>query len=411
MQGHFINPEKKLNHFKKVLSGKEKRMNQVLDLAAKGLGNSSVEFDCIESGKIERKLNKNDFVLLHFVHDTLKVWSDKSIQTTRLYSKSQLDNQIVFLGNAWYKTVNRDVGDGHLFTGLILIKHQYVYENKFLHSGFQEDFRIPPCVGLLLNPVEGGEAVLDNNREFLLSLIFNNPPECLKADFNLPAYLYLSGIFLVLLLVRLLYKKLKKKVGSNWLFPFTIIILIGINFFIFYFKFPGQLFELDLFSPYYFAFSSRFSSIGHLLVSALFVFVISYIFYKDINLKSILKNNKRYINLFNVLSMIWGALFFILIVYLFKNLILNSNVNYEPYRILKISYLSLSGYFAIVLLFISLGLYLFKVIREIKDQGMGKSLVLPLALVIVVFFLTWLLIYPQFEVYSVVFYLFLVFAI
>ena len=411
MQDRLINPEKKIQHFEKVLSVKEEKMNQVLELASSKLKNFSLESDCIESGKIERKLKKNGFVLLHFYFDTLTVWSDKSIQISNLYSQSKLNKPIVFLGNAWYKTVNLEDGDGHHLTGLILLKHKYVYENKFLHSGFQKKFRIPACVELLPNPVEGGKVVLDDNGEFLFSLLFNKQPTCLNADFHWPAYLYFVGILMALLLIRLLFKILRKKISPNLLLPLLVLLLIGMNFMIFYLKIPAQLFNLELFSPYYFAFSSRFSSIGHLLVSSLFIFLISYIFYKDFNLRQVVKNKEKYGDLFNSAALISGALFFVITVYLFKNLILNSNVSFEPYKIIRISYLSLTGYFAIVLLFISLGLYLFKVINEIKKQGLGRPFIIPFAAVLVFFIFIHFLVYSQLDLFSIGFFFLLVLAI
>ena len=404
MQDNFINPEKKVEHFQKVLSGKEKKMKLVMDLASRELENNAIDSDCIESGKIEKKLKKNGFVLLHYYHDTLKVWSDKSIQISNFFSQSKLHKPIVFLGNAWYKTVNRDIGEGHHLTGLILLKHQYVYENKFLHTGYQKKFRIPECVGLLPRPVEGGEAVLDTNGEFLLSLTFNQQPGCLKADFYLPAYLYLVGIFIALFLIRILFKTLRKKASPNLLLPIITILLIGINFIIFFYRVPSQLFKLDLFSPYYFALSNRFSSIGHLLVSSVFVFLISYVFYREFNLRAIVRGKEKYRYFYYSLALILGAFFFVVIVYLFKNLILNSNVSFEPYKILKINYLSLLGYFSIVLLFISLGLYLFKVIKEIKEHGTGKYFIVSLLFVIPFFLLVYLVIYSQLDAYSIIFY-------
>ena len=52
MQDKFINPEKKVQHFQKVLSGKEKKMKLVMDLASRELENNAIDSDCIESGKI-----------------------------------------------------------------------------------------------------------------------------------------------------------------------------------------------------------------------------------------------------------------------------------------------------------------------------------------------------------------------
>ena len=127
--------------------------------------------------------------------------------------------------------------------------------------------------------------------------------------------------FIALFLIRILFKALRKKVSSNLLLPVLTILLIGINFIIFFYKVPSQLFKLDLFSPYYFAISNKFSSIGHLLVSSVFVFLISYIFYREFNLRTIMRDRVKYKYFYYSLALILGAFFFVVIVYLFKNLI------------------------------------------------------------------------------------------
>jgi hypothetical protein len=59
--------------------------------------------------------------------------------------------------------------------------------------------------------------------------------------------------------------------------PGDVIILRGFQF---YFRFPGSLYALDLFSPLHFASSEILPSLGDLLINALLVLQVVYFYFK-----------------------------------------------------------------------------------------------------------------------------------
>jgi len=116
------NPDWITKRFEKILHRKVITTNRILDKVEENLDRYKGNLNFFESVGVPRLLKKEEVSLLYFDHDTLNAWSDKNMQIPETYSISKLSQPIVFLGNAWYKTVNRKVrGGGHL-TGLILIK-------------------------------------------------------------------------------------------------------------------------------------------------------------------------------------------------------------------------------------------------------------------------------------------------
>ncbi|RLD31248.1 MAG: hypothetical protein DRI73_09095, partial [Bacteroidetes bacterium] len=398
-------PLRKIHHFQEVLKSKEAKLAIELDGLEDLILAQGGDADCFQNVSVFKSLRKNGMEVLFYRKDTLSFWTDKSIQVANQYLKSKLEKPVAFLGNGWYRIINRELGDGDYLCGLILLKHQYVYENRFLHNGFQSKFHLPPCVDIHPNPDEAGEVVLDADGEFLFSLIFHPEEKCLSSEFTLAAYFYLAGIIFLLILLRVIVKRFKSRINPNYLLVFLALFLSLANYLIFHFRYPAALFEIELFSPYYFAISVLLSSIGQLFIISLFIFLLSYVFYKDFNIDNFVRVKGRYVYIsFYTAGMILATLFFSVIVYLFKNLILNSSLCFEPYKILDINYLGIVGYFSIVLLFISFGLFLYKLISSIKIRNTLNLFIIPLGISLLVLLIIRLLLIPQLDIYSIAFF-------
>lgn len=403
-----LSPERKISYFQRVLRQKEVKLGKVLDDLEQSVLSQGNDFDKyvnIDIG-VPDAIHKQGLYILFFRHDTLQFWTDKNIQTASLYSQSKLTKPIVFLGNAWYRIITRNLGNDDYLCGLILLKHQYVYQNKFLQNSFPKKFRLPACVDLYPVPVETGDVVLDENGEFLFSLDFHKERKCLEAGFHWAGYFYFAGIIFLLILLRVIVKRQKYRVNPNYLFFILAAILILGYYLLFHFRQPDSLFEMGVFSPYNFAFSSFLSSLGQFFFGSAFIFLLSYVFYKDFSLQKFVNaNNKKSCTLYYLSGMILGTFFFSVIDFLFKNLILNSSLCFEPYKILDISYLSLIGYFSVVLLFVSFGLYLYKLISCVKTKLSLTPFLISLTATLPVLWLIHQFLVPQLNVYSIIFFI------
>ncbi len=399
-----LSPQGKGSHFQKVLRTKEAKINSVLDDIERPISRNTVDFD--KDINIPDAIHKQGLYVLFYRHDTLQLWTDKNIQVSSLYSQSKLRKPIVFLGNGWYRTVSRDLGNKDYLCGLILLKHQYAYENKFLHNDFQGKFRLPSCVDLFPVPVETGDVVFDENGEFLFSLDFHKDKNCLGEGFHWAGYFYFVGTIFLLILLRVFIKRQKNRVDPNILFFILAAFLITAYYLLFHFRQPASLFGMEVFSPYNFALSSFLSSLGQLFFGSLFIFLLSYVFYKDFSLQKFVNaGSKKSCTLYYLTGVILGTFFFSAIDFLFKNLILNSSLCFEPYKILDISYLSLIGYFSVVLLFISFGLYLYKLISCVKSKLSVKPFLISLSATLPVLWLIHQFLVPQMNVYSIIFFI------
>jgi len=402
------NPDWITKRFEKILHRKVITTNRILDKVEENLDRYKGNLNFFESVGVPRLLKKEEVSLLYFDHDTLNAWSDKNMQIPETYSISKLRQPIVFLGNAWYKTVNRKVRDGGHLTGLILIKRHYSYQNQFLKNEFQNEFHLPSCIKVSANPEQGGMIIHDDTGGFLLSLILSDGESCNMGAFPVSLVLMLLAILLFLYVLRELVRLNHEKKSINWLIAGLGLLLMGFNYLIFHLKIPGFLFDFDLFSPYIFAISTECSSLGHLFILSSFIFFIAYVYFRDFRTGIFLnaKNKTRFF-IKSFLGFLIGILFFYLIVFIFRKLILDSNISFEPYKVLNINYLSLIGFFSIVLMFISFGLFLYKFVNTGKRSKYPKQFIISWLFSLLCFPLLYLLAGNRIEFFGILFYVLL----
>ena len=397
-----------VDRFEKILLRKEATTKRILDKAEANLNQYKDNLNFFESVGIQKLLKKKEVSLLYYIHDTLNAWSDKNMAIPDVFSHSKLKHPIVFLGNAWYKTVNRDVGSENHLIGLILIKWHYSYQNRYLKNGFQKEFHLPPCIMISSNPVMGGHVIHDQKGGFLLSLNVDENANCSMSDISVSLVLFMLAVFAFLYTLRILVRLNRAKRRINWIITGVAVFLILLNYIMFHFRIPGFLFELDLFSPYNFAISENCSSLGHLFLISSFIFFIAYVYFKDFRTEILLKTENKiryFIRSFS--GFLIGVFFFSFIVFLFKKLILDSDISFEPYKILKINYLSFIGFLSIVLLFISFGLFLYKFVNTGKASKFPRRFIFSWFFSFLLFPLFYFLFGKQIDIFGVLFYLIL----
>ena len=211
------NPKWMVDRFEKILLRKEATTKRILDKAEANLNQYKDNLNFFESVGIQKLLKKKEVSLLYYIHDTLNAWSDKNMAIPDVFSHSKLKHPIVFLGNAWYKTVNRDVGSENHLIGLILIKWHYSYQNRYLKNGFQKEFHLPPCIMISSNPVMGGHVIHDQKGGFLLSLNVDENANCSMSDISVSLVLFMLAVFAFLYTLRILVRLNRAKRRINWI--------------------------------------------------------------------------------------------------------------------------------------------------------------------------------------------------
>ena len=140
-------------------------------------------------------------------NNTLRFWTGNAVSVETLLANERERDGLVFAGNSWLLKRERKVGDCRLI-GLILIKHEYQYENRFLRNDFQEDFHVP--AGTLILPGGGhtGRTIHDSWQQEVFTLDFSQIPPYSPFQSFISLFLFFAGILLFLLYVRHLIKSI-----------------------------------------------------------------------------------------------------------------------------------------------------------------------------------------------------------
>ena len=369
--------------FNKILAEKEKVMEDCLNGLGLVLARGEPHGSASEI-KIFSLADKHKITILEFIDNKLIYWSDngfdvKLIQDDTLYSKP-----LIFLQNGWFIPHTVQAGNEKI-VGLLRVRTDYGFENNIIKNGFEKDFRIPADVGLSTTDQDSDYCIFKSDGAYLFSLVF---PEIKSKTFFIFIPLMLWGtVFLLVLLLTL--ELVKILIGSR-----RNILAVSSCFLIFAFIYglilltgkPEGIFRTGLFSPYIFSLNSIIPSLGHLVLFSILAAVFSYVFYRHYPLKELQSKNQPGNYLILTLLFTAAGLLFCLFQMLFSQLIQDSNLNFETYKVLKLSFFSAAGYGSVILLLLVplfLLLKIFQLTRELTFNG----IILPLITSLVVFLL------------------------
>jgi hypothetical protein len=226
-----------------------------------------------------------------------------------------------------------------IIIGLLRIHTDYGFENDIIKSGYVKGFRMSENVGFSKDKSASEFHVNNNNGDFLFSLIL------LSLD-----------------LVKVLVRRGYPRIGTG----LVILIFFIVYFLILKTEKPSVFFQTELFSPLRYSLNSVIPSLGHLFIISILSACASYVFFRHFPLseyKSILKW-QQYLSLFILIS--FAAFMFCWSNIFFSRLILNSNINFETYKVQEISFFSIIAFGSVILVvFVPLFL-LMKIFKSIS---------------------------------------------
>ncbi|MFH2095004.1 MAG: hypothetical protein ABIJ16_04825, partial [Bacteroidota bacterium] len=353
-----INVEK----FRKVLFSKE-------ESGITKLENFIAQYDtaCFSDIFLNEEGNKyfNDDGFSIFVYEDsiLEFWSGNNLPVSNYYPDNNFSSGVLALKNAWVYVIEKNTA-ARTYIGLILIKHEYSYENDFIENCFQADFDIPTSVSISKLPASDGVAVIGNQGQFLFSLI---PEYDMFTGRHISAaalilYILCIGLFLLMnyRIIRGLYNYKKTNL---WLFVLLGDLLI-VRFLMVYFSFPATLYELEIFSPQLYGFTQFLPSLGDFLINSLFLIYFAYVFYRV----SIVKPISKTVNYLRFLSgVIIVVLLYTGIIAMTGNLIFNSSIPIAFNNFLEINVYSFVMLLVIGMLFASFIMIFSKIILLHSD--------------------------------------------
>ena len=102
-----------------------------------------------EAAPIIEDLKAQDVLLFYYKSDTLTHWTTNNVLP--LSSPASIDEgtSLIKLRNGWYQLLKwNDSATNETILGLIAIKYEYPFENKFLKNDFALGFQVPHNIEL-----------------------------------------------------------------------------------------------------------------------------------------------------------------------------------------------------------------------------------------------------------------------
>lgn len=372
--------------FNRILIEKEKIMEDCLNgmkpvLARGEPHGSSSENNLFSVAEL------NNITILEYIDNKLIYWSDNGFDVPLFQNDSSFSQPLIFLQNGWFITKTVKAANEKII-GLLRVRTDFGFENDIVKNGFEKDFKIPGNVGLSIDRNDSAYQVFNNSGAFLFSLTFPGIKE--NTYFILiPLLLWMAAFILLFLLTLAFVKSLAGKGLSRLATGFCLLIFTLIYVFVLLTGKPMVLFRTELFSPYSFSLNAIIPSLGHLVLFSILAVGFSYVFYRYFPLPDLAGKNEKKQYVILTLLLITGALLFCLFHDIFTQLISNSNINFETYKILELNLLSVVAFASVTLILLVPLFFLLKIFhyyQNLKPSVIIFSLISSLAAIVVIWF-------------------------
>ena len=368
-----------ISSFENVLHKKELRLNEEMTALAKRAETQNYNQLFTEKPDYYNTLLEEDgLALLIYENDTLKFWNDNSIAVENWIKEICLDSKMAKLRNGWFEVVrpHTNATTTKAIVGLILVKNEFPYQNKYLTNEFQKDFAVPAETKLITDNPNATNGVKNYNGEYLFSLEFNSANNSISFFSYFSVVCSLLGFLFLFALIKALSISLFDKYGKSYPAIIFIAIVVIIRYITIKFSIPESFYNFDLFNPAIFANANSvwLSSLGDLLINVLLLFYLTYLFFNECEfngLVSRLKNiNKLVISLGFFLAFFW---FSWVISTLFIGLIKNSNIPFGINNLFSLNQYSYIGIVVIGLLLFVYFLFADKMVSVLKQLKLNNK--------------------------------------
>jgi len=350
--------------FNKTLTAKEQIMENCLNNMKPILG-SDVHHGSISENDLFSIAEDNKITILEYIDKKLIYWSDNDFDVPLIYNESIYSKPFVFIQNGWFLVKTIEARNERI-VGLLRIYNEYGFENSIIKSGFEEDFKVPGKVGFSLDENDSEFKIYAKEGGFLFSLNF--PEDTEDTNFILiPVFLWMIAFILFLIISIDLAGFISSKGYRLISLGFILLLYSLFYFLILYSGKPSVLQKTELFSTVNFFFNSVIPSLGHMVLISILAFCFSYVFYVHFPLVG--KNNGNELKdfLYLTLLLLPAALLIAVCNRVFIQLFLNSNINFETYKILQINGLSIAGFLSAVLFLMVPVFFLFKIFQSARS--------------------------------------------
>ncbi len=292
----------------------------------------------------------NGFSFYVLKNNKIIYWSNNEPVVTDEDLTSNVQGKFLSLPNGDFLLYSIANGD-QKYIGLILLRHNYDYENKYLVNGFNK------TLDLSSSFIAGSTGTLEfhlPNGKVAYHLSYENVNDSENGKAKWMYFFALLFCFIGLHLLMRYYFRKSLIAGGTFVVLIWIIRTLAIAY-----KIPDEFYNLQIFSPQYYASSFYFNSLGDLLINAIIFLLIA------INLYDTCKKVKSSIG--NVIASI-ALLIFLAISFHFlvTGLIINSQISFDVNTPLEMSEFSIWAFAAISLLLITFLFAVAIVLRLLK---------------------------------------------
>ncbi len=350
--------------FNKIITSREQVLDYCLE-AMKPILASKNHHGSVTENNLFTIADENNITILEYLDNKLVYWSDNEYSVPEVLNDSIFNERLIFLQNGWFltKTISND---NETIVGLLRIRTDFGFENDIIKSGFGDEYKVPDNVGFSLDKSDSDYHVFNKNGEFIFSLIF---PDAGNNKYLIAISLVLWCSFLLLLVLLIL--SIADMLVANGKMRLAVGISVFVLF-VFYIVFfltgaPSILSGTELFSPYMVSFNSFIPTLGHLTILSIFSSISAFLFFRYYPLpqKLVPAGITRYFIITGLLAIITLLLVFNTMI--FSDLVLGSGINFEAYKVLKISSMSIVAFSVILLLMTVPILLIIKLFNYLKN--------------------------------------------
>lgn len=284
------------------------------------------------SGTLQQLPLPENTAVLVFENGRLRYWSENKALPDTFHLASYENGKVYFLGNGYYYFRTTTVS-GRRMMALLLVKYQYLLQNKYLDNMFHPALGLNKEVELSLSPSDKGIRFRSSEKNELFRLTFDATTKNDDCPFYI-SLLYGCCMFFMGLLAFDALRRLGKR--RSKLGIVLLLLLVGLRYIMSYLRWPTEIFESELLSSKYYASGFLFNSLGELLLSVVtmaFVFILVYTW--------LLEGKKREPNLSSKILIIavfyFTFIFSVLINYLLSGLIINSQISFDINNIFQLT--------------------------------------------------------------------------
>jgi len=350
-----LNPDKIIQFSEKVLHQKEKKVKEQLIQYDEFLKTKNPkELFELNVEKDINLFNDEGIVYLIYQNDSLLYWSDNSPSVEEYMKEVCLDNDVAKLKNGYYEIIKEKsrTNNSYSIYGLILLKHQFSYQNTYLKNTFFKDYHLPDDTEILENIENGSEILRNSEGKTLLHLKLSTKSIVLYNILNwFSIFCYISSfIFLFISLKKYIWRTHLKVISK--LFSLALVMLI-IRLICMKFRFPEFIYNTVLYDPLVFgdADSICFGFLGDLIIHSVLICWFSIQLFKEGTFFKTVKLQTKII----FLSLFFVVLFLYLlfIQQIVASTVLNSSITTQITQLFQLNFMSCLVYISIALLYVS----------------------------------------------------------